>query len=208
MVGGKQKPVQGAYKEFWIDGEQKYGGADQIQSKQIPIFPHIKNYIKDANLILFGPGSYLTSFVGFLWLQELRQEIKNKTDAEKVLIFNITKSNETEGLTPEDIVQHLLTPLQGDKLTHYIRHVILHDPGRIKAQTGELFFTEAETNDLERIFKEDHGVEVHKENYEDYRFKGLAVVHDADLVQSKLLEIVGGFRKEWMALTNSCTLRI
>ena len=70
--------------------------------------PGVINAIKDAELIILGPGSLYTSVIPNLLIKQIAQEIA-KSNAKKIYVCNImTQPGETDGYTVSDHIKALM----------------------------------------------------------------------------------------------------
>ncbi len=70
--------------------------------------PDVLQAIKDADLIILGPGSLYTSVIPNLLIKEISQAI-SKSDAKKIYVCNImTQPGETTGYTASEHIQAIL----------------------------------------------------------------------------------------------------
>ena len=78
-----------------------------------PVNPKAINAIKNADMIVFGPGDLYTSTVPNLLVKGIKEAV-NKSKAKKVFITNImTKHGQTDGFTSADFVRELEKYLHG-----------------------------------------------------------------------------------------------
>lgn len=107
-------------KAEYMDGSTKEG-EDKIPQEKKPIKrlslmpqtvnsnPQAIEAIKNADLIIIGPGSLFTSILPNLLIKDIADSIVQRTDAVKVYVCNLmTQHGETDGFTAFDHVQKLL----------------------------------------------------------------------------------------------------
>lgn len=73
--------------------------------------------IKDADLIILGPGSLYTSVIPNLLIKEISQEIANNTNAKKIYVCNImTQPGETDNYSVSNHVNAIIEHASGQKI--------------------------------------------------------------------------------------------
>lgn len=73
--------------------------------------------IKDADLIILGPGSLYTSVIPNLLIKEISQEIANNTNAKKIYVCNImTQPGETDDYSVSNHVNAIIEHAGGQKI--------------------------------------------------------------------------------------------
>ena len=95
----RRSPIQ----EVWLEPEAA-------------INPSLRRILKNADLIVIGPGDLYTSIIPNLLVKGVREEIK-KSKAKKVFICNLmTKRGETDGFTGDDFLKVIESYLGKDIL--------------------------------------------------------------------------------------------
>jgi CofD-related protein of GAK system len=120
-------------------------GPADIQSNNIPEVRSKPNSLvlevmKTANVIVFGPGSFFTSVLPHLLVDEIANTLSS-LDVPKVLITNMLECNETYNYTAEQCVDKFLeichrksdTPRPNNR---YLTHIIVNQPFRINLLEG------------------------------------------------------------------------
>lgn len=94
-----------------------------LKPKDIQPLPESVEAIREADLIVLGPGSLYTSVIPNLLVPELAQEIQ-KSKAKKVYICNVmTQKGETDRFTASDHVKVLMDHVSD----HFLDHVIVNN---------------------------------------------------------------------------------
>lgn len=86
--------------------------------------PEVLQAIKDAELIILGPGSLYTSVIPNLLIKEISEEI-SKSKAKKIYVCNImTQPGETDGYKVSD---HLKALLKHSEVEHLVDAILVND---------------------------------------------------------------------------------
>lgn len=97
--------AKGKVKRLFTDPENCRPLEDAIQA------------IKDADLIILGPGSLYTSVIPNLLIKEISQEIANNTAAKKIYVCNImTQPGETDNYSVSNHVNTIIEHAGGQKI--------------------------------------------------------------------------------------------
>jgi uncharacterized cofD-like protein len=114
--------------------KKNYGQVFGNESVKAKPNPAVIQEIKNADLIVYGPGSFFTSILPHLLIDEIAETIYHK-NAPKILIGNISLDNETYKLDLEKLINIFITVadkncLAQGKRKQFITHVIAHLPNR------------------------------------------------------------------------------
>ena len=86
--------------------------------------PEVLQAIKDAELIILGPGSLYTSVIPNLLIKEISEEI-SRSKAKKIYVCNImTQPGETDGYKVSD---HLKALLKHSEVEHLVDAILVND---------------------------------------------------------------------------------
>lgn len=100
-----------AVKKLWIETEDN--------SKKPTSTPEVLKAIKEADMIILGPGSLFTSVLPNLIIDDVKEAIK-ASKAKTVYIANImTQKGETDGFSDADHIQAIANHL-GDQIVDYL----------------------------------------------------------------------------------------
>lgn len=125
--------------EHFID-EPRHNGDLRIKSMKLdkarPANPRALRLLREADLIVFGPGDLFTSTIPNLLVPEVARAIQ-QSHATKVLVMNImTKHGQTNGFTTSDFV-HSLEQYLGGKLDAVIVNTQKPSPEVLKRYKKE-----------------------------------------------------------------------
>ncbi len=159
--------------ESQIPKSNKQIGRVFLEPEDIEALPESLQAIRQADLIVLGPGSLYTSVLPNLLVPQIAQEI-NRAKAKKVYICNVmTQKGETDDFTASDHVKVLMNYMAEDALDHVIvnnktipKHIlaryadegakpVVHDKKKLKALGLDMI--------SDRIIKYDQSVIRHDE---------------------------------------------
>lgn len=150
--------------------------------------PIVIDDISRAELLVFGPGSFFTSVLPHFLVKSIAETIADVHNIPKVLLTNLTESEETSGLTHEMLLLKLFETIDRHSSGHlspssYVTHVLVNNPhGSHTYQGGRRYLP---NGDLDR-FKRD-GIEIISSDLEDCWRRGS---HDPERVTELLLDLV------------------
>ncbi len=162
---------------------------NDLKAQTVPN-PLVIDAVHEADLVIFGPGSFFTSIIPHLMVNGIADAIAT-TNIPKVLLGNITECPETYGYTLKDLINIFLrtagnygsTPR---KMEHYLNHVFAHDSQKFGLHPigGICYLPIGE--DLDQL--EDKGLKILHDNFENTWNRGH---HDPILVSRYLQDIIG-----------------
>ncbi len=101
-----------------------------------------KKAIKDADIIIYGPGTQHSSLLPSYLTKGVPEAIAANKHAKKLLVINILEDYDIQGLTAHDLVDNVLYYMGGNnKNSEYITHALYTktlSPQRIKLRNEEL----------------------------------------------------------------------
>lgn len=167
---------------------------DEIRPISVKANPYAIESIRNADVIIFGPGSFFTSILPHMLVKEI-VDATSDSNAPKILIGNIREDNETYNLNLEEIVSIFLdTALKTNNFastpSDFLTHIVAnrydykdHPNGEIKRylQSGQL-------ESLCNI-----GITNFIKNYEKSDKMGF---HDSRLLVSDIIEIIKKYKLE------------
>jgi uncharacterized cofD-like protein len=168
--------------------KKNYGqvfGNESVKAKPNPV---VIQEIKNADLIIYGPGSFFTSILPHLLIDEIAETISHK-NAPKILIGNISSDNETYKLDLEKLIKIFITvadkkcPDQARR-KQFITHVIAHLPSRGTNSldaNGESFLS---TGNLENFNKQGISIII-----DDFQYPEMYGYHNPIKIAKYILSI-------------------
>ena len=104
-----------------------------------PANPMVLDALKNAEVIVFGPGSFFTSVLPHIMVDDVADTI-SKLDVPKIFIGNLLEDNECYGYTLEDIIDIFLSTCNQHATikrppNKYITHIIAHSSHSITEYT-------------------------------------------------------------------------
>jgi uncharacterized cofD-like protein len=110
----------------------------QLQPEDPPACPEAVQAVLDADFVVLGPGSWLTSVITHLLIPELREALV-KTAATRVVALNLApQPGETEGYSPETHLEVLCAHAPALSLD-----VVVADPSRVLDSHGLMMAVES-----------------------------------------------------------------
>ena len=157
--------------------------------------PEAIDAIREAELIVFGPGSLFTSIVPNLLIEEVCDEIV-KRDAMKLYICNVmTQHGETDGFTAADHLNMILS--------HTKRGVVnscLVSSGRLKYS---LLVKYAEEKSFPVIFDRERLKKMGMHIFEaDVVSRSNYLRHDSKKVAKEIINSYSRLKRKWRGLKN------
>ncbi len=158
-----------------------------IEPKDAKTYEVVVERIKEADMIVLGPGSLYTSIIPNLLVQEVIQAI-NGSDAPVFYVANImTQPGETDGYSAIDHLEALYRFTELNHVDYLVANTGTIDSetvARYKRESAELvkFSTD------ERTFLESKGVEIIAEDFIEVK-KGY-IRHNASKISKKMIQYV------------------
>jgi len=157
--------------------------------------PEAIEAIREAEIIIFGPGSLFTSIIPNLLIEQVREEIV-KRDVMKLYLCNVmTQHGETDGLTAFDHLQRIVF--------HTSRNIVnccLVNSGRLK---HDLLVKYAQEKSFPVIFDRERfkklGVSIFEGNVVS---KSNYLRHDSENTAKEVMVIYNYMKKKWRGLKN------
>ncbi|RKY40480.1 MAG: hypothetical protein DRP76_01850 [Candidatus Omnitrophota bacterium] len=189
-------------KAEYIDGSTKEG-EDKIPKEEKPIKriflipPHVKAFpqtieaIKEADIIILGPGSLFTSILPNLLIEDIKKSICQRKDILKIYICNVmTQHGETDNFTAFDHIETIIS-----HTGEGIMNVCLVNCGRLSQELLIKYAQEKSfpvVSDIRRI-KEKGILVIEKDiiSHHDY------LRHDPYKTARCIIELYNGYRRGW-----------
>jgi len=157
--------------------------------------PEAIEAIREAEIIIFGPGSLYTSIIPNLLIKQVREEIV-KRDVMKLYLCNVmTQQGETDGLTAFDHLEKIVS--------HTERNIVnccLVNAGRLK---HNLLVKYAQEKSFPVIFDRERFKRLGVSIFEgDVVSKSNYLRHDSKNVAKEIIVIYNYMKKKWRGLKN------
>jgi len=157
--------------------------------------PEAIEAIREAEIIIFGPGSLFTSIIPNLLIEQVREEIA-KRDVVKLYLCNVmTQHGETDGLTAFDHLEKIVF--------HAKRNIVnccLVNSGRLK---HNLLVKYAEEKSFPVIFDRERFKKLGVSIFEgDVVSKSNYLRHDSENTAKEVMVIYNYMKKKWRGLKN------
>lgn len=157
--------------------------------------PEAIEAIREAEIIIFGPGSLFTSIIPNLLIEQLREEII-KRDVMKLYLCNVmTQHGETDGLTAFDHLQRIVFQTERN-----IVNCCLVNSGRLK---HNLLVKYAQEKSFPVIFDRERFKKLGVSIFEgDVVSKINYLRHDSKNTAKEVMAIYNYMKKKWRGLKN------
>lgn len=147
--------------------------------------------IRQADIIVIGPGSLYTSLIPNLLVGGINEELTDSM-AMKVMVCNVmTQKGETDGFTPTDHVNELEKYMRGSKLDCVLVNKGINDQEIIEKYLDDgaeqVIFAPGEKERLENS-----GITVVEDDFSDIRMGYIR--HNADKMTEKIIELFEDYR--------------
>ncbi len=157
--------------------------------------PEAIEAIREAEIIIFGPGSLFTSIIPNLLIEQVREEIA-KRDVVKLYLCNVmTQHGETDGLTAFDHLEKIVS--------HAERNIVnccLVNSGRLK---HNLLVKYAQEKSFPVIFDRERFKKLGVSIFEgDVVSKSNYLRHDSKNTAKEVMVIYNYMKKKWRGLKN------
>ena len=157
--------------------------------------PEVIEAIKEAEMIIFGPGSLFTSIIPNLLIEQVREEIAGCCVMKLYLCNVMTQHGETDGLTAFDHLNKIIS--------HTKRSIVnccLVNSGRLK---HDLLIKYAEEKSFPVIFDRERFKKAGISIFEgDVMSKSNYLRHDSQNVAREIMNIYNCTKKRWKGLKN------
>jgi 2-phospho-L-lactate transferase/gluconeogenesis factor (CofD/UPF0052 family)/FMN phosphatase YigB (HAD superfamily) len=95
--------------------------------------------IKEADIVVVGPGSLYTSVITNLLVPEIHEALKNRTHGMTIFVCNITtQPGQTDGFNASDHLEALQRHLPAETKS-VLDHMLVQDPAIFKTQKGKVW---------------------------------------------------------------------
>ncbi len=146
------KTIKGEHNIDEPESKKPYLIKDLSLMPKVSANPKALNLIKEADVVVFGPGDLYTSTIPNLLVSGIRDALK-KSKAKKVLVVNLmTKFGQTQGFSSTDFVKEFIK-YAGEKILDYvIVNTKKPDSSTLKLYSKEKAgFMDAKINELESL---------------------------------------------------------
>lgn len=107
------------------------------QQAQVTLHSRLREAVREADLIVYGPGTPHSSLLPSFLTPELAEAIAQSRARAKVFVVNLGPDHDVQGLGEEDLVRLTLTYLSDpDNHRRTVTHVLRHGPGTAPGWTG------------------------------------------------------------------------
>ncbi len=157
-----------------------------LEPRNVQTWEDAREAIRQADIIIIGPGSLYTSLIPNLLVGGIGEELTD-SEALKFLVCNVmTQRGETDGFTPIDHVREIEKYMRGSKLDYVMVNNKLVDEATIKRYnedgSSQVIMTPGEKELMEK-----RGVKVVEDDFIDIRLGYIR--HNADKLAEKIIEI-------------------
>ncbi len=146
------KTIKGEHNIDEPESKKPYLIKDLSLMPKVSANPRALNLIKEADVVVFGPGDLYTSTIPNLLVSGIRDALK-KSKAKKVLVVNLmTKFGQTQGFSSTDFVKEFIK-YAGEKILDYvIVNTKKPDSSTLKLYSKEKAgFIDTKINELESL---------------------------------------------------------
>ena len=168
-----------------------------ISPKNAKPNPEVIEAIREADIIIFGPGSLFTSIIPNLLIEQVRDEIARR-DVMKLYICNVmTQQGETDGFTAFDHLDMIVSHTKND-----ILNCCLVNSGRLKYG---LLLNYAKEKSFPVLFDRERFEKIGITAFEgDVVSKDNYLRHDSAKIAKEVMNIYNYYsKKRWKELKNS-----
>ncbi len=167
----------------------------QLVPQDVKSNPEAIEAIREADVIIFGPGSLFTSIIPNLLIEQVREEIA-KRDVVKLYLCNVmTQHGETDGLTAFDHLEKIVS--------HTKRNIVnccLVNSGRLK---HNLLVKYAQEKSFPVIFDRERFKKLGVSIFEgDVVSKSNYLRHDSKNAAKEIMVIYNYMKRKWRGLKN------